>query len=122
MKHVSILVPEKAVLASVDDPRHMFTAINEFLESAGQLPLFDVKLVGVSREIKLHNSLFTVHTDLLINDVKKTDLLFIPALSGDLKSAIDINQKLIPWVINQYERGAEVVSLCVGFYWLQPGY
>ena len=118
MKHISILVPERAVLASVDDPRHIFTAVNEFLESAGQSPLFDVKLVGISRDIKLHNSLFTVHADVLIDDVKKTDLIFIPALSGDLKNAIKINQKLIPWVINQYEQGAEVVSLCVGAFLL----
>jgi transcriptional regulator GlxA family with amidase domain len=118
MKHVSILVPERAVLASVDDPRHIFTAVNEFLESAGQSPLFDVKLVGYSKEIKLHNNLFTVHADCLIDEVKKTDLIFIPALSGNLKSAIELNRNFIPWIINQYENGAEVVSLCVGAFLL----
>ncbi len=118
MKHVSILVPERAVLASIDDPRHMFTAVNEFLVSAGKSPLFTVQLVGLSSEIQLHNNSFTVHADSLIKDVKKTDLIFIPALSGDLENALIINQKFIPWIVNQYQQGAEVVSLCVGAFLL----
>ena len=118
MKHVSILVPERAVLASVDDPRHLFTAVNEFLAAAGKPPLFDVQLVSLSTEIKLHDNLFTVHADSLIKDVKKTDLIFIPALSGDIKTALEINQNFVPWIINQHTNGAEVVSLCVGAFLL----
>jgi hypothetical protein len=40
MKHVSILVPQEAVLAAVDDPRHVFTEVNNFLASQGQPPVF----------------------------------------------------------------------------------
>ena len=51
MKHISILVPNEAVLASIDDPRYMFTAANEFLESVGRPPLFKVQLVGLTKEV-----------------------------------------------------------------------
>ena len=118
MKHVSILVPEKAVLAAISDPRYMFTAVNEFLKSAGEEPLFNIQLVGLSPEVKLDNGTFSVHPDALLKDVKKTDLIFIPALSGDMKSSLELNKDLFPWIIEQYNAGAEVVSLCVGAFLL----
>jgi transcriptional regulator GlxA family with amidase domain len=118
MKHVSILVPEMAVIEAVADPLYMFKAVNQFLVSAGKPALFTVQLVGLSKEIKLDNSAFSVHTDLLIKDVKKTDLIFIPALSGNLKEAVEVNKGLVPWIIGQYGKGTEVASLCLGAFLL----
>ncbi len=118
MKHVSILVPESAVLAAIDDPRHVFSMVNSLLESGGNPVVFDIKLVGLKKEVKLHNSSFTVHTDLFLNDVSKTDLIFIPAFSGDIKTALETNKDFVPWIVDQYKKGAEVVSLCVGAFML----
>ena len=118
MKHVSILVPETAVIEAIADPRYMFTAVNQFLQSAGKPPLFKVELVGMKREMKLEKSVFSVHTDQLIDDVEKTDLIFIPAISGDIKTSLDLNKDLVPWIVNQYKNGAEVASLCIGAFLL----
>lgn len=118
MKHISILVPNEAVLASIDDPRYMFTAANEFLEAAGRSPLFNVQLVGLTKEVKLHNGSFTVHADKVLSEVKKTDLIFVPALIGDMKHALQLNQDFIPWIVKQYRQGAEVASLCIGAFLL----
>ncbi len=117
MKHVSILVPESAVLAAIDDPRHVFAAVNDFAKSEGKPDVFDIKFVGLSKEVKLHNS-FTVHTDLLLDEVKKTDLIFIPAFYGATETVLEKNRAFIPWIIEQRIRGAEVVSLCVGAFML----
>ncbi|CAL1517959.1 helix-turn-helix domain-containing protein [Chitinophaga sp. MM2321] len=118
MKHITILVPNEAVLASISDPRYMFTAVNGFLEAAGKAPMFHVQLAGLSPEVRLNNGVFTVHTDLLIQDIKKTDLIFIPALSGDLKQSLEINKAFLPWIVDQYKNGAEVASLCIGAFLL----
>lgn len=118
MKHVTILVPETAVIEAIADPRYLFTAVNDFLAAAGKAPMFTIQLVGLKREIKLNNNLFSVHTDLLIDELPKTDLIFIPALSGDMKRAIELNKDLQPWIIEQYHKGAEVVSLCIGAFLL----
>ena len=118
MKHVSILIPNDAVLASIADPRIMFTGVNEFLEAAGKPPLFNVQLIGLSNEVKLHSGLFSVHTDELIGNVPKTDLIIIPAVGGDMKAAIKKNEEFIPWITRQYYQGAEVASLCVGAFLL----
>lgn len=118
MKKVSILVPEGAVMAAVTDPRYMFTAVNEFLIAEGKDPLFDVKLVGVCKEIKLNGGVFSIHPDSTLKEVKETDLIVIPALSGDMKMAVEENREFIPWITEQYLRGSEVASLCVGAFLL----
>ena len=114
MKHVSILVPETAVIEAIADPRYLFNSVNRFLEVMEKPPLFKVELVGAQKEVKLSNSVFSVHPEKLLNEVKKTDLIFIPAISGDMATAIEMNRDLMPWIVDQYNGGAEVASLCVG--------
>jgi transcriptional regulator GlxA family with amidase domain len=118
MKSVSILVPESSVPQAIADPQYLFTAVNQFLTISGKKPLFNVQLVGAKKEVKLNGGLFSVHTDKQLKDVKKTDLVFIPALFGDMSTAISKNKVMIPWITNQYEKGAEVASLCVGAFLL----
>jgi transcriptional regulator GlxA family with amidase domain len=118
MKHVSILVPNDAVLASIVDPRYMFTAVNQFLEAAYEPAMFKVQLVGLTKEVRLSGDAFSVHPDLLIQHVKQTDLIIVPALSGDIKIALEKNKDFIPWITKQYNKGAEVASLCLGAFLL----
>jgi len=118
MKKVSILVPESSVMQAIADPQYLFTAVNHFLVAAGKQPLFDVELVGAKKEVQLNNGMFAVHIDRQIKEIKKTDLVFIPALFGDMKTAIDKNKVLIPWIEEQYYKGAEIASLCVGAFLL----
>lgn len=118
MKHVSILVPESAVLAAIDDPRHIFSAVNDLAKLDGKQSVFDIKFVGMSKTVKLHDSLFTVHSDLFLDEVKHTDLIFIPAFAGNSQEFLEINKSFVPWITNHYEKGAEVVSLCVGAFML----
>lgn len=118
MKHLSILVPEEAVLAAIVDPRYIFMTVNHFIEARGGEPLFEVQLVGLSKEVRLGNGAFSVHTDALTSDIKKTDLILIPALSGDMTRSLEINKDFVPWIIHQYNNGAEVASLCLGAFLL----
>jgi len=118
MKHVSILVPESSIIEAIADPRYMFNAVNQFLASVGKPPLFKVEVVAIKSETKLENNLFSVHADALLKDVKKTDIIFIPALTGNIKNALELNKDLIPWIKEQYNNGAEVASLCIGAFLL----
>ena len=100
------------------DLHYMFKAVNQFLQASGKPSLFNVQLVGLSKEIKLDNCLFSVHKDALLKDVKKTDLIFIPAISGDMETALELNKGMVPWIVDQYNNGAELASLCVGAFLL----
>jgi len=118
MKHISLLVPNEAVPASIVDPRYMFTAVNQFLEAAGQPAIFNLQLVGLSKEVRLSQGVFSVHTDALISEVKHTDLIIIPALSGNIKNTLEANKAFLPWIREHYSKGAEVASLCLGAFLL----
>ena len=118
MKRISILVPESSVLQAIADPQYLFSAVNQFLMAAGQKPAFEVQLVGSEREVKLNDGLYTVCPTQLCHEVTETDLVIIPALFGDMGTAIGKNRELLPWITAQYHNGAEVASLCVGAFLL----
>ncbi|TDH21264.1 helix-turn-helix domain-containing protein [Segetibacter sp. 3557_3] len=118
MKHISILVPKGAILGSLEGSRQLFTQVNEFFKARGEAPIFHVQLVGLSRETPLTGGLFTVNTDVVIDDVAKTDLVIIPAIDGEITQAIEKNKDFLPWITKQYQGGAEVASLCLGAFLL----
>lgn len=114
MKHVAILIPNEAVLASIVDARTIFTGANDFLQAMGRQPAFNVQMVGLTKEVKVHGGMFSVHPDVLLGELQKSDMVIIPAISGDLENAVKVNQEFVPWIINQYHNGAEIASLCIG--------
>lgn len=118
MKKISILVPESSVMQAVADPQYLFTQVNQFLIASGKAALFEVELVGAKKEMKLNNGMFSIHTDSQLKTIKKTDLVVIPALFGDMSTAVAKNKNLVPWIKEQYDKGAEVASLCVGAFLL----
>jgi len=118
MKSVSILVPESSVMEAVADPRYLFTTVNHFLDSSGRPPLFDVQLVAQEREVPFLGGLYTAKADKLLHEVEHTDLIIIPALFGDMETAILQNQRITEWLKHQYEQGAELASLCLGAFLL----
>src|SRR5450432_2410018 len=99
MKQIALLVLNDAVSAAVADPCILFNGVNDFLQQAGRPPLFKLHLVGLTKTVKLHNGIFTVHADTLLKNMKKADLVIIPAMGGDLKSAIKKNREFIPWIV-----------------------
>ncbi|HUR67393.1 MAG TPA: helix-turn-helix domain-containing protein [Chitinophagaceae bacterium] len=118
MKKVAILVPESSVMQAIADPQYLFTAVNQFLLAAGKAPLFDVELVGLKKEVKLNNGAYSVRTNRQLKNTEKPDLIFIPALFGDMQGAVERNRAFIPWIQEQYGKGAELASLCVGAFLL----
>jgi transcriptional regulator GlxA family with amidase domain len=118
MKHISILVPNAAILGSMEGSRQMLTQVNQFLASKGVPPVFNVQLVGLTHETKLCGGAFTANAQVLIKDVKQTDLIIIPAIDGDIQKAIEDNKDFIPWIIQMHNKGAEVASLCIGAFLL----
>jgi transcriptional regulator GlxA family with amidase domain len=118
MKHISILVPEGAILGSIEGPRQVFTEVNKYLKGIGRDALCQVQLVGLSSETKVCGGKYKVYTDALIGDISKTHLIIIPALDGNMEKILESNREYVPWIIRQYQQGAEVASLCVGAFLL----
>ena len=119
MKHVSILVPKGHFsLVNIEGTHQIFSWVNDFLCQSGRSPLFKLHLVGLVENTTQTNGLFTVNPELLLQEVDKTDLVILPAIHGPLPHNIAQNADLVPWIVKQYAQGAEVVSLCVGSFFL----
>src|SRR5215217_1188751 len=110
MKRVAILVPREAVSAGIADPRILFTGVNEFLEARGEPPLFQVQLVGLTKQVPLHNGVFSVRCDVLLKDMEQADLVIIPPSGGDFALLIKKNRAFLPSIVAQYKNGADVAS------------
>ncbi|MBD2700427.1 helix-turn-helix domain-containing protein [Spirosoma sp. BT702] len=119
MKHVSILTPiGHTSLTNIEGTHQIFSEVNKLLMSMGKPPLFSIQLVGISKKIKQQNGLFSVTPDALIQDIKKTDLIVIPAIHGEHSNTLAQNRKFIPWIVQHYKNGAEVASFCIGAFLL----
>src|SRR4028119_2270636 len=103
MKHVSVLVPHGHFsLVNVEGTYQVFSWVNQILAESGKEPLFRVQLVGLASETTQTSGLFTIHTDVLLSHVSKTDLVVLPAIHGPLDEVLVQNEALLPWIVKQY--------------------
>ncbi len=117
MKHITIVVTKGAILGNIEGPRQVFTEVNELMERNGKPQMFKIQLAGLTNESLLNNGLYTITTT-PIEKVKKSDLIIIPAMYGNLNKAVEDNKDFIPWIINQHKKGSEIASLCLGAFLL----
>src|SRR5215467_16119374 len=114
MKHVSILIPQGPTsLVNIEGTHQILTEVNTLRVERGNTPLFKIQLVGISKQSDQPNGLFTIKPDVLISDVKRTDLIIIPALMGNPQKCIQLNKEFIPWIIDRYSENTEIVSYCI---------
>ena len=119
MKHISILIPKGHVsVVNVAGTHQMLTWVNEFYKETGREPLFQIQLVGLYINTDSKGGLFATRPETSIKQVKKTDLIIIPAIHDDFETVLKRNKDLMPWIVNHYMEGAEVVSLCVSSFFL----
>lgn len=119
MKHVSILIPRgHTSVVNIGGTHQMLSWVNEFFKRTGREPLFDIHLVGLEKRTEQTNGMFIINPDLLIEEVIKTDLIIVPAIHGDFDQNHKNNAEFIPWIIEHYKEGAEIVSLCVASFFL----
>jgi transcriptional regulator GlxA family with amidase domain len=119
MKHVSILIPKgHTSLVNIEGTHQILTEVNNLRTGIGKAPLFNIQLVGLSKETSQREGLFTIKPDCLLHEVPKTDLVIIPAIHGHFPTIVADNQAFIQWTVQQYHQGAEVASLCIGSFFL----
>ncbi|MDB5019785.1 MAG: transcriptional regulator, AraC family, partial [Pedobacter sp.] len=119
MKHVSILIPRgHTSLVNISGTHQMLSWVNEFFEQSGRQPLFNIQLVGIEKQTSQLDGMFSVKADIMLDEVKRTDLIIIPAIHGNFEENKKLNAEFIPWIVKQYKQGAEVVSLCIASFLL----
>lgn len=119
MKHVSILIPRgHTSIVNIGGTHQIFNQVNGISADQGKEPVFDVHLVGLEEETRQSTGIFSVSADCLITNVEKTDLIIILAIHDNPQKTREQNSEFIPWLTQQYKKGAEVASFCVGAFFL----
>lgn len=118
MKHISILALKNATMTSIDGSLQLFSRINDFRKYRGEDPYYRVELVGLTEHTYLNENLYRININKKISEIKKTDLIVIPIICGDFPKTIKSNEGYGDWITEQYHKGAEIASLCVGSFFL----
>lgn len=120
--HVSIIVPQgDKVVSSILGAFKVFNAVNGYLmQTKGTpQPLFEIDLVGMHAEETAHGGLFSIKTTRRIEDVKKTDMIIVTTITGDIEQSLQLNAPFVDWIQDMHEQhDCEVASLCMGAFLL----
>jgi transcriptional regulator GlxA family with amidase domain len=114
MKHLSILALEDATINCIDSCYQILNRVNDFLRYQGKEPYYEVEIVGTKNQAQINKGLYTINLNNTLDSVAKTDVIFVPIICGDFSSTARVNAQYGRWLTDQYNSGAEVVSLCVG--------
>ncbi len=118
MKHISIIALNDATINCIDSSYQILNRVNDFLKYQGKEPFYTVEIVGLSKNTSLGNGLYNINLNRTIEEIAKTDVIVIPILCGDFSKALIKNETYADWVLSQYYKGAEIVCLCVGSFFL----
>jgi transcriptional regulator GlxA family with amidase domain len=118
MKHVTILALEDATINCIDSCYQILIRVNDFLRYQGKPPFYSVKIAGTDKSTSLSKGLYSIHTDLTIDEIDRTDLIVVPITCGQFPNTVQLNERFRGWVSSHYKQGAEIASLCVGSFFL----
>lgn len=122
MKHLSVVVPggqsSLSTAACIIGTCEIFSAANDYWKQMGGEPVFQIELVGESRDTTYHHGMLTMHANKSISSVKSTDVIVIPSLARNFQRVVEDNVQLVEWIEEQYKDGAEVACMCTGSFLL----
>jgi transcriptional regulator GlxA family with amidase domain len=119
MNHVSILAFRQALASSMTIPLEMINAAS-LIHSIRQKQKPSLTLMTVAEVAGplTMTAGFTILPDACINEVERSDLIFVPALWGNPRAAVRQHQRSCSWLAEQYARGAVICSVGTGSYFL----
>ncbi|MGZ3750514.1 MAG: GlxA family transcriptional regulator [Mucilaginibacter sp.] len=117
MKHITIVVPKgKATLSTITGPFEILRGANAHWQRLGNKSKLEITLAGFEPELKLDAGFFSIHP-INIQEIKKTNLVIIPAIAYD-QYLIKDNIELLNWIKSQYTAGSELATMCSGAFLL----
>ena len=122
MKHISVLVPSgDSIVDTIIAPYNLLRMANSYFMRLNRLTdaPFMIDLVGLNKEPVYYQKLFSIQPTASIEEIQKTDLIFVSPISGNLEKEIENNMEFVQWIKKQrIENNSEIASLCKGAFLL----
>jgi len=84
------------------------------LQGEPESPRFRVRTATLGRRPVRPDGPFTILPDEALEDIRNTDIIFVPSIGLDLELALRSHGELIPFVRDAHARGALVAAVCSG--------
>lgn len=118
MVQIALLLTNKYRLLSVAAILDVFDTVNSYYEYHNGAGFFQINLIH-SGNIANESSSFEKYQFLSLNESGQQDLILIPAFdASDIGSSLHKNLEFLPWMQQQYKKGAELASFCTGAFLL----
>ncbi len=116
MKNVTFLAFDNCVANTICGPMDVFkfsgVGWNQ-IHDMEHTPCFNVQAVSPDgKAVSCYNGL-SIGVNGSIHDVKQADLIVISA-TMDIEDTLQKNKAVIPWLIEQYEKGTQIAAVCMG--------
>ncbi|WP_299116061.1 helix-turn-helix domain-containing protein [uncultured Winogradskyella sp.] len=114
LNNIVIAVPDAdVVVSSISGSYKILSSIIQFTNSNTRLIL-----AGSKKKQSIVGGLFSLHAQAKFHEIKKADLIIVPAIQSNIEKAIEDNQALCNWLVKQYNKGAYIASICSGAFLL----
>jgi len=116
MIKIAILIPEQYKLLSVAAILEVFDTANKFQSNNSFEVPYDISLLTLTNYV---DAFFKSYKSATIDNQENFELILIPSFTtDDMKNTLELNQAFIPWLIKQYNTGAEIATFCTGAFLL----
>jgi len=118
MMHISLLAtPESgaSLLGAMELLSTVGVAWDSMIDRQEPCPVYRPQIVAESRTPITCFNHWTVHPDAAVDDVRQTDVIFIPSLWVDPDETFtERHRALREWIVSRYRDGALVCAACTG--------
>ena len=117
MIDVTVLFLDETFSSTAVGPMEVFRhagSLWNILAGKRQVPQFQVTTASADGEAVNCDGPIQIKPAAAINDIRKTDLIFIPTTGLSVDDVVERNAPVVPWLKRWRKRGAEIASVCSG--------
>ena len=115
--HVTVLLLEAGYASTAVGPIEVFHSAGRLwnmLHGKELKPRFRVQIASIDGGAVTSLSALTMSPQSSIHDIKRTDIIILPASGLDVQDRIARESSLLPWLRKWHARGAYVAGICSG--------
>jgi transcriptional regulator GlxA family with amidase domain len=117
MTNVTVLFLDQTFSSTATGPMEVFRHTGSLWNSfTGQAPVchFDVTTASVDGRAVHCDGPIDIQPAVGLEDVRNTDLIFIPSTGLGIDDVVERNAPVVPWLRHWHQQGAAIASVCSG--------
>jgi transcriptional regulator GlxA family with amidase domain len=114
---VTVVLVEAGYASTAIGPIEVFHSAGvlwQYLHGQAPEPRFRVRIASIDGGSVTSLCSLRMTPDCAIHDIKKTDIIIVPASGLDVQERIARNTALLPWLRKWHARGAYIAGICSG--------